>query len=103
MENSFLRQASKECAHVDSFGEVLDRVRKERRLTQEQFGKRLARGKADTNRWLKSEIPNYLKLSDIEKIAADLECSREEFAELVRAYTCYLLNHYELLNLDVFE
>lgn len=100
--HTITKQISKECAQIPSFGEALDSIRKNRRITQEELAKRLARSPAEISRLTNNVIPKYLTFADVERMAQELECSPQETVLFLNAFTCHVLYSIGLINPDIF-
>jgi hypothetical protein len=101
MVDEILTEASRRCAQIPSFGEVLNDVRVKRRLTQRQFAVCIARSEAEVSRLLNNQLPRTMEARDVRDMAANLQCDDIELALLIAAFTCYLLNSHDLLDLDI--
>ena len=91
-------EISRFCAHTPSFGEVLDAIRRQRRLTQDALAKALARSPADISRLINNKLPKSLTFTEVHWMASNLNCSRTELVELVNALICHI--HYTLGTID---
>lgn len=99
---SLLDQASKLCAQISSFGEVLDSIRQARNLTQKQFARLIFRSEAEVSRLINNQLPRKMQLTDVHRIVSDLGCNRMEFAMLITAFICHLLYTEDLIDPDNF-
>jgi transcriptional regulator with XRE-family HTH domain len=102
MLDKVLTDAAHICAMISSFGEILDRIRVTRALTQKQLAKHLYRSEAEISRLLNNQMPRKLQVTDVHQLAQQLDCSRVELAELMEAFVCFLLTDHEVIDLDVF-
>lgn len=102
MLDKILAEASKICALIPSFGEVLDALRVERRLSQKQLSDRLYRSEAEISRLLNNQIPKKMNVTDVHQLAKSLACSKIELAQLIEAFSCYILSNHEIIDLDSF-
>lgn len=91
---------SKSCAQVDSFGEVLDSIRQQRRLRQDQIAVLISCSPAEVSRLIHNKLPKYLTLTEVHQMASLLNCSREELVRLINAFVCYLLFNHGVIDTD---
>jgi transcriptional regulator with XRE-family HTH domain len=102
MLDRVLSDASRICANIPSFSEVLDVLRKKRSLSQKQLSTHLYRSEAEISRLLNNQMPKKLGVTDIHQMARCLNCTRIELVELIEAFVCYTLNDHEMIDLDTF-
>jgi len=102
MLDKTLSEASRICATIPSFGEVLDFLRKERNLSQKELSQWVYSSEAEVSRLINNRIPNKMDVSDVHKMADCLKCSRTELAQLIESFVCHLLNDRGVIDLDVF-
>jgi len=93
---------SRECAHIRSFGEVLNSIREVRQITQEELAVIIVRSPAEVSRLINNIIPKYMTFTDVEKMALDLACSPPEIVQLVNAFTCHVMGRHGLIDPNVF-
>ena len=102
MLDKTLFEASRICASIPSFGEVLGHLRQERNLSQKELSKWVYRSEAEVSRLLNNQIPKKLGVSDVHQLADCLKCSPTELARLVEAFVCHILSDREMIDLDLF-
>ena len=94
-------ELSRLCAQIASFGEVLDAIRQQRRLSQDALAKTLARSPADISRLINNKLPKSLTFTEVHWMASNLNCSRTEVVELINALICHV--HYSVGTIDLDE
>lgn len=95
-------EVSRWCSKVPSFGEVLNEIRQQRKLTQQLLGKAIYRSEAEASRWINNVLPKSLKMEDVRDIAERLNCSRVEQVTLTNAFICHLFNDHDIIDPDEF-
>jgi transcriptional regulator with XRE-family HTH domain len=100
MFDDILTDASRRCAQVPSFGEVLDAIRNKRDLSQKELGERIFRSEAEVSRLLNNQIPQKMRITDVYYLAYCIYCSNIEVAQLIAAFVCYILSNNDLLDYD---
>lgn len=102
MLDKLLTDVSRLCAVIPAFGEVLDKIRKQRNWSQKQLGVYIFRSEAETNRLINNQIPSKMVVGDVHEMAKHINCNREELAALVESFVCHLLSTREIIDLDLF-
>lgn len=99
---SLLDEASRICAQISSFGEVLNTVRQVRNLSQKQFAKCVGWSEAEVSRLMNNQLPKSLGVKEVDRMATNIGCSPIEIVRLVQAYICHVLYREDFINPDVF-
>jgi transcriptional regulator with XRE-family HTH domain len=95
-------EVSRRCSTVPSFGEVLNEIRQQRKMSQETLGRVIVRSPADVSRLMNNKVPKYLTLAEVRAMATRLGCSRVEMVELINAFICHLFYTHEIIDPDVY-
>jgi transcriptional regulator with XRE-family HTH domain len=103
MIDELLEEASRRCAQIPSFGEVLNELRVKRGLTQRQLANCIYSSEPQVSRLINNQLPRNMEARDVHAIAASLKCTDIELALLIAAFTCHLLNSHDLIDPDIFS
>jgi transcriptional regulator with XRE-family HTH domain len=78
--------------NCEDFGAVLKELRDKYEFKQGVLAKKLHISDTTLSRWEQGQLPHDFNLHDVRAIVSALRCTTQEYARLVDAFYCYVLN-----------